>query len=345
MDCFILHIGAGRHSPKHRTQYKRLLKTALAQESLLDAAHIVERSPLTNTGHGASLDRLGHVACDASAICARNRRVETALALSNIRGITVPTRVCFRVLEWLDGAYAAESTSRAFGFLRPAHLDHAQLGGLVGEGELENCLSKMALRSYQRLNGLYTEGEAPDTRSLEDVSGVDDTVGYIWVQGPSMTLASSSGGNLFRMPGRVSCAGVTGAALGYARAGVVEVSCMCSGNGDDIVQMSLGSYLSDALAQRVRFLEDWPDLGALAASLIYERGAAYSLTAVNASGQEIVYVGVVCVVRAPEKCRLVYCHSTESFYFGFRDAGSVETVLSRQDKAGEFTHGEYRLRM
>ncbi|KAM9908477.1 hypothetical protein OXX79_000325 [Metschnikowia pulcherrima] len=183
-------------------------------------------------------------------------------------------------------------------------------------------------------------------QSIDDSAGIEDTVGCIQVSASEARtrISSSSGGNFYRLPGRISCAGILGSGIGYSCHGEIEVSCMCSGNGDDIIAMSLASYLSESIAEHISDSEEWPDLGPYLKNRILSKSKQVAKTAVNAKLEEITYVGVLLLVKTPNTTRLVFCHSTESFYFAFRSRGEIETVLSNNPGAvGEFIFGEYKL--
>ncbi|KAM9918894.1 hypothetical protein OXX59_008334 [Metschnikowia pulcherrima] len=183
-------------------------------------------------------------------------------------------------------------------------------------------------------------------QSIDDSAGIEDTVGYIQVSASEARtrISSSSGGNFYRLPGRISCAGILGSGIGYSCHGEIEVSCMCSGNGDDIIAMSLASYLSESIAEHISDSEEWPDLGPYLKNRILSKSKQVAKTAVNAKLEEITYVGVLLLVKTPNTTRLVFCHSTESFYFAFRSRGEIEIVLSNNPGAvGEFIFGEYKL--
>ncbi|KAM9931279.1 hypothetical protein OXX80_009057 [Metschnikowia pulcherrima] len=183
-------------------------------------------------------------------------------------------------------------------------------------------------------------------QSIDDSAGIEDTVGYIQVSASEARtrISSSSGGNFYRLPGRISCAGILGSGIGYSCHGEIEVSCVCSGNGDDIIAMSLASYLSESIAEHISDSEEWPDLGPYLKNRILSKSKQVAKTAVNAKLEEIAYVGVLLLVKTPNTTRLVFCHSTESFYFAFRSRGEIETVISNNPGAvGEFMFGEYKL--
>lgn len=179
--------------------------------------------------------------------------------------------------------------------------------------------------------------------------GVLDTVGYIEV-GARTRVAASLGGMWLRPRGRVSCAGIPGAGAAYAAAGAVDVSCVCTGNGDDIVRMGLAAHVCDELVRALapgqagEAEEDLVSLAPLLVSIVRARAASVALGASH-KGEPVCYVGVLACVRVGQQpALLVFCHSTESFYFGFR-ARRPRVVLSRLRTVGSFVSGEYILHL
>lgn len=68
--------------------------------------------------------------------------------------------------------------------------------------------------------------------------------------------------------------------------------------------------------------------------IIMQASIDVPLTAVDKYNNTIIYMGAVCVIHDLNSGakRLVYCHSTESFYFGFRSHNKKpELILSRLD--------------
>jgi len=94
MDFALIHLGAGKHNEKNKDHYRNLCFRALKRKktktkagspnpynyvkerqsfeellSVLDSiANVLESSPLTNTGRGASVNCEGNILCDASII-------------------------------------------------------------------------------------------------------------------------------------------------------------------------------------------------------------------------------------------------------------------------------------
>lgn len=181
------------------------------------------------------------------------------------------------------------------------------------------------------LRPLHTPNGAAGLPTLHESQ---DTVGVIFQSANHLSVLSSSGGNFFKFPGRIGCAGVPGAAAAVGFKNEWTVSCLCSGNGDDIVQMNLAANL-------VRRFEDPETFAALLVAYIEAAAEGLPLQARDCAGKPVIYVGVLCALISDVESILVYAHSTESFYFGYA-CGGAHTVLSRS-KAGVFVQGEYRM--
>lgn len=385
-DLLVVHVGAGFHSPKLNSSYKKLIKSALQCDLIQDVASIVERDPLTNTGFGCNVDRNGHGSLDASYIRVRHEKVTEAIALLQMSNDN-PTETVLEAVNWLDQEYAKDSISSLLGLLRPLMMEYRDLQKFRGmEIEDEADLVRPSTRkAYKRIAALFglqaqesdvkadqpnntrtkrknqttnsnlsigkrkkmsdLEAATLEAESATDECNVQDTVGIMHFHSEGYELASSSGGTFFRIPGRVSCAGVLGAGIAFSCVNHIKVSTMCTGNGDDITRMNLASYLSDAFTTHLDTLsEDTPDFGKILIEMVLRKSKQYELSGVDHNNEPSIYLGVIMVIETREYKRLVYCHSTESFYFGFKLKGGTEIVLSRKDNnSNKFLYGEYIL--
>lgn len=372
MPALLIHIGAGKHSSLLDSKYRRLLKNALSQD-FSTASITIEQSPLTNTGYGSSLDSVGNASCDCTVVTVRKGKVDGLLSLTNITDSTTPTRACQQVFAQLVKDYHPQSLKGQLGLLRPSVMDFKAARTLCKDIPMENLVlnrTKWLYSKYlehgSKLEKLIQSGSFGEQTRQEDLQEVganntkehkatletfqdlsrdiiQDTVGIIEID-ETIQMACSSGGNFLHPPGRISCAGIYGTGTGYGRSGSVQVVCLCSGNGDDIVKMGLGAHVSDRMAQLLLSVEEWPDLGTTLVGIVEHRSSMFQLEAIDSQLNRILYVGVVAVVKDSERQRVVFCHSTESFYFGFRGNGNVETVLSRHaGKVGTFVCGEYKM--
>lgn len=333
----VVHIGAGNHLRSRDSEYKKLLHSALRSPCHNSAAIALEAPALTNTGRGSSLNMDGNVECDASVIRANmnEKKIQVSVAAHNIQHKT-PIVALLGSLEALSQAYSARYG--LWGLSAPVVFDYGAIALRFGlkihpQTELVPDEKRKVFELYRdRIEKTHLEVSA-------SVEGVQDTIGVIDASDEILTVLSSSGGNFFKLPGRIGCAGMVGAASAVRFVGLWTISCLCSGNGDDIVQMNLAATIAG------RF-EDADTFGFLLVSYIQEAAEPLPLQAQDSHGNRIIYVGVLCVLRnnCTGETRLVYCHSTESFYFGYRDKQKLKprTVLSRS-RAGVFVQGEYRI--
>lgn len=201
------------------------------------------------------------------------------------------------------------------------------------------------------VSSFSTHGEAGIfDRSLIDhshklsIDTITDTVGVIWGDTNKLQIATSSGGHFFKIPGRVGCSGIVGAGIDHYRDEKVQLCCMCSGNGEDIIKTNLASAIIDSFVFAKAFSAD-VDLGKLLVDTVRARGIRFE----PLTSKQGFYVGVIVLLSLINGQEyLIYCHSTESFIFGFKDDQGkkriVASLLQVPHQAGiKFVHGEYRL--
>lgn len=355
----VVHIGAGNHLRSRDSEYKKILQNALRSKSHNAAAIALEEPSLTNTGCGSSLNMDGKVECDASIIRANmtENKIEVRVAAHNIQHKT-PTLALLDGLDVLRGEYSARYG--LWGLSAPVVFDYGAIALRFGleihsQNELVDSLKRKVFGLYRERMERDTVQDSVKVREnlqenlqvnvqenvqenvqVSEFTGVQDTIGLIHSTEEILTVLSSSGGNFFKLPGRIGCAGIVGAATAVRFFGLWCISCLCSGNGDDIIQMNLAATIAG------RF-EDPDTFGFLLVSYIKEAAISLPLQAQDSCGNNIIYVGVLCVLRniSTGETRLVYSHSTESFYFGYMK-DKPHTVLSRS-RAGVFVQGEYRI--
>lgn len=349
----IVHIGAGSHSQLKTGHYKKLIKRALqvpeSERSLLESSEKLEKSPLTNTGYGSSLNLLGKVQCDASFI--RHNRPNNKTEMGSMYNITkhYPISETIRCFEQLNKLYS--EGFRSFGLSQPIIFDYAQKEVLNNISRIEENLNEDPLVSLkaQKIFDIYraklTSNLIPQAEEVQAVrSEIQDTIGIIHINDKTTEIATSSGGNFFKFPGRIGCAGILGAAIAHCKRNGISVSCMCSGNGEDIIIMNLANRIAEQMvtSTNVEYCETLTDI-------IVRSSMDMPLTAVDSDNKPIIYVGALCVIHNLEtdKKHLAYSHSTESFYFGFKSQTCApEIVLSRLDstKVGRvFARGEFKI--
>ncbi|ANZ77725.1 BA75_05186T0 [Komagataella pastoris] len=233
MDFALIHLGAGKHNEKNRDHYRSLCFRALKRkktkntagnvnpynyiekrqsfEELLSVmnnmAHVLESSPLTNTGRGASVNCEGKVLCDASIIL-----LESKILHSSCCEITTPFPISVIIDNFKDQ-------------LNPRH-DH--------------ILSPLATVYHK-------SSRPPLITNSNQDHDISDTIGISLLNNSISLTASSSGGNLFKPVGRIGPAGIIGSAIYSDYNDCYRVSIMCTGSGEDIISMDLARSVCNCL--------------------------------------------------------------------------------------------------
>lgn len=347
----IVHIGAGCHSLQKSDKYKKLIKVALLvnelERVLQEASKKLEKSKLTNTGYGSSLNLIGAVQCDASFISYNREDHDTRMgAMYNITN-KYPITEVLKCFEQLHRLYSVGF--KTFGLSKPLVFDYGQkrllneLTNTKEDVDKDTLVSPRSQNVYDTYKGKLMSNYNPPANEFDCVRNeIQDTIGIIHIDNKTTEIATSSGGNFFKFPGRIGCAGVPGAAIGHRTKDGISVSCMCSGNGEDIIMMNVADRIVDQIVSSpcAEYCEALVDI-------ILQSSINMPLTAVD-NHNTIIYMGAVCVIHDlnSDAKRLVYCHSTESFYFGFKSHNKPEIVLSRlhSDRVGQvFARGEFKI--
>lgn len=234
-----VHIGAGRYgeSAASEAKYLELLRSALRHGESLIQHHsdsgdssvtraamvatsvlsIFEKNDLTNCGRGSNLTEAGVVECEASVACGATRSVT---ACAGVSGVAVPSSLAAALLS---NALRPDLSADGVGREPPLVLvgDQARaFARRVGIDTSEENASD--LREYQvtedgrrvwrhwrnRCTVGEDEGASSSSSSSPSQEARMDTVGAICVDPEGNTAAAlSSGGVLFKVPGRVGLAG------------------------------------------------------------------------------------------------------------------------------------------
>ncbi|CAL1215054.1 unnamed protein product [Candida parapsilosis] len=318
----VLHIGAGNHKQKNNNEYVKLMKQALKKSNVIEVNDILEHSSLTNTGYGSSLNVLGEVEIDASYIKSNG---ETG-ALSGLQ-VDSPTKEMFRIFNKIDDLYNREAN-----LSRPLSLHCASLSRFMNIPVNEHLVSPKSKKIYD----MYKDTVF---RFPHQEIEVNDTIGSLVIDTNSnqTVLATTSGGHFFKLSGRIGCAGIIGAGIYYEQVGDLEISCMCSGNGEQIVQNSLAQLI----VKNISRMDDEGEYGVQLQKLIFAKARN-------------MYCGFIVVLKRASRggggegegggIQLLYGHTTETFYFGTRVNNATRVVLSCAEKDGKFTFGEYKLK-
>ena len=342
MDALIvLHIGAGQHALTKDQKYKTLIKQALSTLDLNKASEILERSPSTNTGYGASLNWNGEVRCDASFIHDNGRRVQVG-SMYNISHC-YPIRETIDYFDKLEQIYQSGPFS-TIGLRSPIMLDYSQAELLGKKNEISgnertSLVSPKAKYVFDSFKNRLRQG----IKELEGINiEVQDTIGIISIKGIETKIAASSGGNFFKLPGRIGCAAIVGTGIAFHKYNDLTVSCLCSGNGEDIIKMGLAARVVETVTPSYEDVHS-KMLGDIVSSIIEK----VQLQSTDEGKGGPVNVGVICVTHehSANVKRLLFCHNTPTFYFGFNYNGTMKVVLSKLkiDKVTKFMTGEYNL--
>ncbi|KAK6462673.1 nucleophile aminohydrolase [Scheffersomyces coipomensis] len=332
----IVHIGAGNHSLNKSIAYKSLIRRCLKRSSTFEQSiEIIEASKLTNTGYGSSLNLVGQVECDASFIVIDDNGGRSQGSLTGI-DVGLPGLVTMKVYDKINDLYKDDHN----GLSKPLNMHYGSCPSFLKDDDDGTLISPESQHIYD----IHKDRIFNDSGKLQEVN---DTIGIIEVNQTTTKIVTSSGGSFFKLPGRIGCAGIIGCAIDSTTINDIEISCMCSGNGEDIIMMNLAHYLVNNIMD---CNQDEEGYGSFVINLIQTHGQRFQSHAINDDNESIIYVGVILFInhKHTDEKRLIYCHSTPSFYFGFtHNEDQVEVIQSRlnnTDKFGKiFTTGEFKL--
>ncbi|OUM56033.1 hypothetical protein BVG19_g5690 [[Candida] boidinii] len=393
-DCVIIvHCGAGNHSPNNKQKFKRLIINSLnfnndsenRDEAIdnLDNSHIsnslkpyldkfisiccnIESSELTNTGYGSSINNIGRIECDSSIILHdfHNKIFQsTAVNLS----------YNYPILKCLQDLIISNSKKISRLGLTP-FLFKSYLNS--NEFNQRDLITKRQKKNYE-LYQLYLLKDQEEVASGNLASGklpvieepVSDTIGVSMILDDGrMITGTSSGGNLFKDSGRIGCAGVIGSGI-YSDIynDAIKVTVMCSGNGEDIIQMGLSRNIYEYLIlHKDEFIIQSDKLTCdLISEVCFESSRkVYLRGGVDEFHGTNLYVGVICYIEytyldddaeeeedehqestlEPRTVKLLsYFHTTENFVFGFKYRGKTEFKFSNLVNGKKSNRGEIYL--
>jgi len=231
--ALIVHGGAGDVSPfdpdgaravagclvAARAGYQILLRGGSALDAVTEAVRVLEDDPQFNAGTGSVLNLEGEVECDASVMTGDGR----AGAVAAVRDVRNPVRLARQVMEatphvLLAGA-GAERFADAQGAVRTAP------GALVTESMRERWQAARA--------------------KLTPVGRGGGTVGCVARdQAGRLAAATSTGGTMLKLPGRVGDSAVIGAGT-FADDAAGAVS--CTGAGEAFIKAVAASRAVEAM--------------------------------------------------------------------------------------------------
>lgn len=239
MALVIVHGGAGSTEcgPPRREPLERAALAgygALEQGNPLDAVEravkAMEDDPLFNAGYGSVLNLDGVVEMDAAIMDGASGLCGVVAAVREVRN---PVSVARLVMEetphvFLAGEGALQfARSRGFDYFDP-----------VTDKQREAW--KKAVEARAR-------GEKTPACAFTGLPSSHDTVGSIAVHQGRLVAASSTGGVLLKMPGRVGDTGNIGAGI-YATA---RGAAVCTGHGEEFIRLNIAAWTVNLLAQGV----------------------------------------------------------------------------------------------
>ncbi|KAJ3200035.1 taspase, threonine aspartase, 1 [Entophlyctis luteolus] len=264
------------------------------------AVRVLEQSPLTNAGFGSNLTCGGSVETDAcvalstSAATKTNSDVSACLdysAIAAASGILSPVGAASALLQanfisptlLPPGANARSRTETLLGRVKPVMLSgtgvaawlraHGRSDLVAQEGNENALVSAEALHRWTKIATMVksasqsvVEKDVNDTEDSNEYSEREDTVGAVAMDCcGNICAAVSSGGIMFKYPGRVGEAAMYGCGV-WAQAVAkpefhsyfgkrnkssssvqVGVGCSLSGTGEQIMRTMLARQISEAL--------------------------------------------------------------------------------------------------
>lgn len=326
----IAHLGAGHHGLDKTSKYEQLLYRSLRKKTPLETCGVIEANHLTNTGKGSNLNIDGKVKCDGCFISLENNIIKTG-SMFNVSN-KHPVNCVIQVYRQLDNWLSAVN--------KPYILDYDNLHHLAISLEHDDddlLITKSTRHIYTKYKDQVKNNiidSLSDTTGVTDVSEVCDTIGVtnIDVEHKTVDIMCSSGGNFFKLPNRIGCAALIGSGcdLILRNDNDTYISIMCTGNGEQICQLKLASYIINNIT-----VDDETSYASQVETLIHQLEILYNIQS---------YFGLVLCVTEKLYTTIVYLHTTETFYWGFKYKDKIDVILSRSKVKGKMTYGEFFLR-
>jgi len=288
MELVIVHGGAGGEN--RPAQWKTLEKAALAgcgalPGGCLDAVEravvTMEDDPLFNAGFGSVLNLAGEVEMDAAIFDGSTARCGAVAAIRDVRN---PVRVARLVMEKTQHALLAGEGAVKF----------AREHGF----EKFDPVTEKQKQAWGKAILAHQKGEQPDICAFTGESGSCDTVGCIAVTNGLVAAASSTGGVLLKLPGRVGDTGVIGGGIYASPKGAV----VCTGLGEIFIRRNIAAWTVNLLHQGVNV----HDAARAAVRRLAGSGATGGVLAADADGNAAaVYNSAFFPVRLAVNGRLL----------------------------------------
>ncbi|KAG7699231.1 hypothetical protein KL949_004380 [Ogataea haglerorum] len=331
----LLHFGAGNHAEnpeKFKRLFRRALKSRFPQpdgadhvvsqiRQLIAVSSVIEDSSLTNTGVTSSIARDGSIQSDSSIFVydriAKKHNQSSLLANTAARPIT---ECAYQ--------YFAQQKKNELGLTPPVTL--------VGVTDHNMKINGRMNQLFEKYRNELDRIDSVETKIASSI--ITDTIGVSVIDKRAASTGVSSGGSLFKKPGRIGCSGVVGAGCYTAQKDGALVNVLCSGNGEDIIQMDLARSVCRHILANChcgRLVCD------LAAEAVYDAAQEVDLRALDDHFNPRLYVGVVGYFESPDQFRTVfYFHTTETFVFGYATGLSSEFCFSTRPKLQAATKGQ-----
>ena len=240
-----------------------LSPAATAAAICTSAVESMESDGVTNAGTGAQLTAAGHVELDACLVaCDADHRYARSAAVAAVPGVRSASRLAHVLFEQAHGGSAL-----SLGRVRPTMLCGeqarvwaarqcpqavaAQPDTLISPARREQWNEcRRALARVDPDAADWSDPAAVYRAERGDRSVVGDTVGAVcWLQSVdghcSVAAAVSSGGLLFKAPGRVGEAAIPGAGAWCSSSATVLRAASVSGVGEGVMQTMLARALCE----------------------------------------------------------------------------------------------------
>lgn len=347
----VIHIGAGKHSRRQDNKYKKVIKKALLThdnegiKAIKLSSEVLDSVSLINSGYGAALNLEGNSDNDASFVQYGQQKVMKYFSCHNIKH-NYPLQESFSLYDKIQRLYKEDLSK--LGLISPNVVNYQcrdQVNKRLGieEVELQTNIPDRQKKVYDLFKEGYLADSIDEQTEDEDCLGqaqaIQDTIGIIHRNNLDQinTLAASSGGNFLKLPGRIGCAGIVGAGLGYKFTNDEEINCMCSGTGEDITLISLANLVVNYASSNNLQVEHLHEI-------IKAEASKYDLKHVN---NDSVYCGILLTIhdKHTHHTRLIYYHTTETFYFGYNNKGQIKIIQSRLNSVKQdYVVGEYMIK-
>ncbi len=305
MKAIVIHGGVRiygklREDPKRvnelreavRRGYDKLLDGGSALDAVEASVRYMEDSPLFNAGYGSSLNILGEVELDASIMDGTSLR---AGAVGGVKGVKHAITLARAIMEETPHILLVGEGARKF-------------ASIIGMRTDENLICESRKELYEAyMKGVGKKGFPSYLPSAQLIkSYIADTVGAVAVDEKGhLAAATSTGGIMMKLPGRVGDSAIIGAGTYANRAGA------CSGTG-----------LGEA-AMKVLGAKEVVDL----ISEGFHPQKAVEEVLVRLWKKTKTPLGFIAIDKDG---RIGYAHSGVGLWYGFAKGGMLEAGVERK---------------